>query len=134
MEANDAIGRTGEHFARVRQHESVKDAINVELSNRQFKRQQRHYSAMVRQPDLYPGIRDPSIVAPTRAETEAQVAREEVAKALARMTAYRTRPLGTTKERASERARKLLQAKVRGGGVKAWTAAAAVTVGSQAST
>ena len=99
MEAQDVIGRTGEHFARVRQHESVKQAIAIEFSTRNHKRQQRHYSTMVRQPDVYPAIRDPNIHAPTAAEEEKQRERDQVAAALATMLAT-AGPLGTVRDRA----------------------------------
>ena len=99
MEAQDMIGRTGEHFARVRQHTSVKQAIDIEFSTRNFKAQQRHYSTMVRHPDIYPAIRDPNIRAPTAAEEEKQRARDQVTAALATMLAT-AGPLGTVCDRA----------------------------------
>ena len=99
MEARDVIGRTGQDFARVRQHEGVKAAIEVEFSTRRFRALNRHYSTMIRQPETYPALRDPTIVVPTIAQEEAQRQRNQVAETLAKMLAT-AGPLGTVRDRA----------------------------------
>jgi hypothetical protein len=101
MEAQDVIGRTGDAHARVRQHDGVNHAISVEMSRRRCRALHRHYSTMIKRPEKYPAIRDPTIVVPTIAEEEAQRARDQVAKTIAKMLAA-AGPLGTVRDRAQE--------------------------------
>ncbi len=101
MEAQDVIGRTGDAHARVRQHEGVKHAIEMEMSARRSRALHRHYSSMIKRPEKYPAIRDPTIVVPTIAEEEAERARAKVAATIAKMFAA-AGPLGTVRDRAQE--------------------------------
>jgi hypothetical protein len=97
-EARDVIGRTGEDLARVRQHKGVKEAIGLEIVARRHRSLHRHYSTMIKRPEIYPSIRNPAIHAPSAAEEEAERAREKVGATLAAMIA--AGPLGTVRSRA----------------------------------